>query len=360
MTDNRKLSRDLLAIVGGGAIMPESSKHVAEKIEVIAEVGSVHDGSLGNALRLIDAASACGADVVKFQTHIAEAETLRDAPMPPYFKGEPRFEYFQRTGFSLEQWKRIKGHCTQCGVEFLSSPFSIEAVELLETVGVDRYKVASGEVTNLPLLKVMAATGRPIILSSGMSSWRELDAAVETIGKFHGDLAILQCTSEYPCPYDRVGLNIMLEMKERYGLPVGLSDHTLTNYACLAAATLGASMVEKHFTFSRLMYGSDASTALEPPEFRDLVDGVRAVTAMLQSRVDKDDLDEFEQMRKVFQKSLVSLTAISAGTTLSIENIGVKKPGTGIPGGRLEDILGKKAARDIAANSVLSLDDVEW
>ena len=179
------------------------------KVFIIAEVGSVHDGSLGNAKKLIDAAAQCGADAVKFQTHIASAETIRDAPMPGFFTGEPRFEYFERTGFGLEQWCELKARCQERGVEFISAPFSNEAVELLEAVGVERYKVPSGEVTNLPLLEALARTGKPILLSSGMSSWPELDQAVQTIRQHHERLVVMQCTTEYPCPYEQVGLNVL-------------------------------------------------------------------------------------------------------------------------------------------------------
>jgi N,N'-diacetyllegionaminate synthase len=244
---------------------------------IIAEIGSVHDGSLGNALYLIDAAAACGVDAVKFQTHIAEAETLPNAPMPPYFKGEPRFEYFKRTGFTLEQWQQLKKRCDEHGVMFLSSPFSEAAVDLLESVGVEQYKIPSGEVTNLPMLEKIAQLNKPVLLSSGMSSWSELDLAVKTIRQYHDKLTVLQCTTEYPCSYEHVGLNVMLEIRGRYSLPVGLSDHTLTPYATFAAVTLGASVIERHFTFSRKMYGSDARHSLEPDDMADLVRGVRAI-----------------------------------------------------------------------------------
>src|SRR5262249_48068314 len=158
---------------------------------IIAEVGSVHDGSFGNALKLIEVAANCGADLVKFQTHIASAETLPNAPMPHYFNGEPRYEYFERTGFSKHQWRELKTHCEAMAIEFLSSPFSVEAVELLESLGVARYKVPSGEVTNLPLLEEIAATGKPVLMSSGMSSWKELDQAVNTIVRRHQRLTLL-------------------------------------------------------------------------------------------------------------------------------------------------------------------------
>ena len=331
-----------------------------DQVFVIAEVGSVHDGSFGNAQKLIDAAAGCGVDAVKFQTHIAAAETLRDAPMPPYFEGEPRYEYFERTGFNREQWKVLKAHCQENTVEFLSSPFSIEAVELLEAIGVVRYKVPSGEVTNLPLLEVIAQTGKPVLLSSGMSSWAELDEAVNTILRHHSRLTVLQCTSEYPCPYEEVGLSAMLEMRERYGLPVGLSDHTLSNYSAFAAVTLGASVIEKHLTFSRRMYGSDARHSLEPDEFADLVQGIRAIETMLASEVDKDAMAaRLQGMKDIFEKSVVSLVEIPAGTVITAGMVGVKKPGTGIPARRLGEVLGQRAARNIPKDHLLSEEDLD-
>ena len=328
-------------------------------VVIIAEIGSVHDGSFGNALRLIDTAADCGADAVKFQTHIAEAETLRDAPMPPYFKGEPRYEYFQRTGFTRDQWAVLKAHCEQKGLLFLSSPFSVEAVELLERLSIAQYKIPSGEVTNLPMLELIAKTGKPIMLSSGMSSWSELDQAVDVIRRYHDRLTVLQCTSEYPCPYAEVGLNVMLEIKARYDQPVGLSDHTLDNYAVFAAVTLGASVIEKHLTFSRQMYGSDAKHSLEPPEFAELIRGVRAIETMLARRVDKDNISRFREMKEIFQKSVTANVDIPAGTIISREMVSVRKPGTGIPAARIDDIVGKKAARLIKANTVLFWPDIE-
>jgi N-acetylneuraminate synthase len=329
---------------------------MSARITVIAEVGSVHDGSLGNALALIDAAAECGADAVKFQTHIAEAETLPDAPMPPFFTGEPRYAYFERTGFRPDQWRQLKERCDRRGVLFLSSPFSEEAVDLLEGVGLAQYKIPSGEVTNLPLLEKIARLGKPVILSSGMSSWAELDAAVATIRRHHEQLTVLQCTTEYPCAYEHVGLNVMLAMRERYGLPVGLSDHTLTPYAAFAAATLGAAVLEKHFTFSRRMYGSDARHSLEPEEFRDLVTGVRAIAAMLAGNVNKDEIEGVREMKRVFEKSLVTAVEIPAGAELRPEMLAVRKPGTGIPPARLGEVLGLRTRCALPRNTLLSFD----
>ncbi|NQU32074.1 MAG: N-acetylneuraminate synthase family protein [Bacteroidetes bacterium] len=331
-----------------------------KRVTNLAEVGSVHDGSFGNALKLIKLAAECGADIVKFQTHIAEAETLKEAPMPSFFKGEPRYVYFERTGFSLEQWKELKSECDKQGIEFLSSPFSIEAVELLEEIGIKQYKVPSGEVTNLPLMKVIAETRKPVLLSSGMSTWQELDEAVKTFQKIHNNITVLQCTSEYPCSYDNVGLNIMQEAKERYQLPVGLSDHTITNYSAFTAVALGASVIEKHLTFSRKMYGSDAKHSLEPYEFSEMVKGIHAIETILSSKVDKDEIaNRMGNIKEVFQKSIVSIVDIPKGTFITEEMIGFKKPGTGIPASKIETVLGKFSKRDILKDRLISKEDIE-
>jgi N,N'-diacetyllegionaminate synthase len=327
--------------------------------EIIAEIGSVHDGSLGNALKLISAAASCGADVVKFQTHIADTETLPDAPMPSYFKGEPRYSYFERTAFTPIQWKLIKKHCEENGVGFLSSPFSVEAVDLLEEVGVHRYKVPSGEITNLPLLEKIGRTGKPVLLSSGMSSWQELDDAVNLINKANRKITVMQCTSEYPCPYENVGLNVMAEMRNRYNLPVGFSDHTVTLFASYAAAVLGASVIERHFTFSRKMYGSDAAHSLEPEELAELVKGVRAIETMMAHQIDKDDIGKFSEMKRIFEKSLVTVVNVPKGSKITKEMIGYKKPGTGIPPKKIGLILGKTAIRDLEKDELISFDDVQ-
>lgn len=330
------------------------------RVTIIAEVGSVHDGSLGNARKLVELAAEAGADVAKFQTHIASAETLRNAPSPPYFQGETRYEYFQRTGFSLGQWQEIKAECEGCGIEFMSSPFSEEAVALLEKAGVRRYKVGSGEVTNVPLLEAIRATGKPVIISSGMSSWRELDEAVECLRGGGSEVSVVQCTSDYPCPYEQAGLNVMAEMRTRYGLPVGISDHTLTPYASFAAVVLGAAIIEKHLTFSRRMYGSDARHSIEPDEFRELVQGIRAIEVMLASPVDKDACAEgHHAMKRIFEKSVVSLQTIPAGARIAPQMVAVKKPGTGIPARRLKEVIGRRAKREIPAETVLQEEDLD-
>jgi N-acetylneuraminate synthase len=318
---------------------------------IVAEAGMNHDGSLGNAIRLAEVAAECGADAVKFQLHDAAAETTRDAPSPPYFTRESRWEYFQRTAFTDDEWKALKDACEAAGVEFLCSAFSLEAVDRLERLGVARYKIGSGEVTNLELVRRVAATGKPVFLTSGMSSWGELDAAVASAGN---NVTLLQCTSAYPTPAERVGLNVLAELRERYGKPVGLSDHTVGNYAAFAAVALGAVVVEKHFTLSKEAYGPDAALALEPDELEDLVEGIREIETMLANPVDKDDLEPFAEMKRVFEKSVVTLTEIPAGATIERTMVAAKKPGTGIPAALIDSVVGRTARAPIPADTVVT------
>lgn len=321
---------------------------------MIAEAGMNHDGSLGNAIRMAEVAAECGADAVKFQLHDAAAETTRDAPSPPYFQHETRWEYFERTAFTDEQWATLKRACEENGIEFLCSVFSLEAVERLERLGVGRYKIGSGEVTNLELVRHVAATRKPVLLTSGMSSWEELDRAVEAAGD---DVTVMQCTSEYPTPPEHVGLNVLAELRERYGKPVGLSDHSLGNYAAFAAVALGAVAIEKHFTLSNDLYGPDAAMSMEPGELEDLVEGIRSIEAMLANPVNKNELgDELREMKRVFEKSVVSTREIPAGTAISREWLAAKKPGTGIPAARLPEVVGRTAKVDIPADTVITED----
>lgn len=331
-----------------------------EKTFIIAEIGMNHDGSLGQAKRFIDAAAECGVDAVKFQTHIFNAESLPEAPVPKYFTSENRKDFFERTAFTETQWKDLQGHTESKGLAFISSPFSIEAIELLERINVGMYKVPSGEVTNIPYLEVIAKTGKPILLSTGMSNWTEIGNAITTITRFNNKLAILQCTSSYPCNYEDVGLNIIKEMMERHRLPVGLSDHTLTIFASLAAVTLGAKIIERHFTLSKKLYGPDAKFSLEPDEMKLLVEGIRSTEIMLMHKVDKDKKAELlKDMKLIFEKSIVSACDLSSGTTLKENHLSCKKPGDGMPPKFYKEIVGRKLKRDVKKNCKFQWGDFE-
>jgi len=328
-------------------------------VYIVAEIGNTHEGSVGLAKRFIRVAADCGVSAVKFQTHLFEAESLPEARNPPYFKEESRKDYFQRTSFNLGHWKELKRFAEEeCAVDFFSSPFSEDAVNLLEKVGVKTYKIPSGEVTNLPLLIKIAGTGKRVLLSSGMSKWAELDSAVDTLMK-HGcsDLVLLQCTSEYPCQPERAGLNVIQEMKNRYGLPVGFSDHTLGVAVSLAAVCLGAHVIEKHFTLSKRMYGPDAQFSATPEEFQVLVESIRSVEKAMSAKLDKDaEADALEMMKMTFEKSIVAAKGIPAQKVIGMEDLAYKKPGDGIKAMFFRDVLGKKLVVSVGKDTKLSWD----
>ncbi len=326
---------------------------------IVAEIGNTHEGSLGQAQALIAAAAESGADAVKLQTHIADAEMIPQAPFPPYFRpNESRGDYFRRIAFGREQYLELREFARQRGVLLLSSPFSIEAVDLLEEVGIDGYKIPSGEVTNLPLLDRVGRLRRPVFLSSGMSSWAELDQAYAAVSRHHDQIVILQCTSTYPCPPHSVGLNLLEDMRERYRRPVGLSDHTTTIFASIAAVALGAHVIEKHFTLSKRMFGPDSPFSHEPAEFADLVRGIREVEAALANPIDKDDIDQFREMKAIFEKSIVTARDLPAGTILSEHDLTTKKPGTGFAPRRLPELLGRRTVVFLPKNSLLTESDI--
>ena len=328
---------------------------------VIGEVGLSHDGSLGLAHAFIDEVARGGADAVKFQTHIASAESTPAEPFRVKFSRQDatRYEYWKRIEFSEAQWQGLADHAREKGLIFLSSPFSREAVDLLDRVGMTMWKVGSGEVGTLPMLDAMIATGKPIRLSSGMSDIAELDKAVDRVRRAGVPLAVLQCTTAYPCPPERIGLNMMPFFRERYGCFVGLSDHSGTIYPGIAAATLGAEVVEVHVTMSRGMFGPDVPASVTIEELRQLVDGIRFVEKMRASPVDKDAIArDMAPLRAIFTKSLVARERLAAGTVLSEAHLAMKKPGTGIPAERLPDVLGRVLRRALEVDEQLRPDDI--
>jgi N-acetylneuraminate synthase len=261
---------------------------------VVGEVAQAHDGSLGMAQAFIHAIANAGADAVKFQTHIAAAESAAGAPrrVMSSCQDESRYQYWKRMEFTAAQWQGLKKLADDRRLLFLSSPFSPEAVALLDQVGVAAWKVASAELSNVPMLERMVATRRPMILSSGMSPWAELGAAVKRVQEAALDLTVLQCTSLYPAPPEKLGLNLLAELRNRYGCKVGLSDHSGTIYAGLAAAALGADLIEVHVTLSREAFGPDVLVSLTTAELRQLTAGVRFIRTALEHPVDKDALAE--------------------------------------------------------------------
>jgi N-acetylneuraminate synthase len=329
---------------------------------IIGEVAQAHDGSVGMAHAYIDAIANAGADVVKFQTHIAKAESTKAEPWRIKFSQQDptRYDYWKRMEFTEEQWSGLKKHADERGLKFLSSPFSVEAVNLLLRVGVTAWKIASGELIDAPMLEHLLNTNLPIIVSSGMNSLTELDSVVARVKAKRLPLTVLQCTSIYPCPPEKIGLNLIPFFRERYGCGVGLSDHSGTIFAGLAAATVGIEVLEVHITLSREMFGPDISSSITTSELRQLVRGVRFIETMKASSVQKDEIvKELEPIRALFTKSIVARGDLPAGTILEKKDLDAKKPGTGIPSNRIGNILGKRLKRPIKANEMIGEDDLE-
>jgi N,N'-diacetyllegionaminate synthase len=328
-----------------------------DRVAVIGEVGQAHDGSLGTAHAFIDAIADAGADAVKFQTHIASAESRTDEPWRVKFSyaDDTRYEYWQRMEFSAPAWAGLRQHAVDRGLAFLSSPFSLEAVDLLRRVGVAAWKVASGEVANPQLLDAVAQTGAPVLLSSGMSGWVELDGVVARLRVGGaGPLAVLQCTSAYPVAPQRVGLNVLGEIRERYGCAAGLSDHSGTIFPGLAAVALGGRVIEVHVTLSREMFGPDVAASVTTSELRLLVEGIRYIESALAAPVDKDEVaTELAPMRTLFGRSLVARRALPAGHILAASDLTAKKPADGIPPTRLESLLGRRLTRALHPDQLL-------
>ena len=323
---------------------------------LIAEIAQAHEGSLGIAHSYIDALAETGVDAVKFQVHIAEAESssLEQFRVNFSYEDATRFDYWKRMEFTAEQWAGLKTHCEEKGMEFLASPFSVAAVELLEQLGVKQYKIGSGELSNFLMLQRIALTGKPIILSSGMSNWEELDATIAFLKPFGNKLSLMQCTTAYPTKPKQWGLQVMAEMKQRYGIPVGFSDHSANIYAGLAAAALGASMLEFHVVFHKSMFGPDAKASLTIEETQMLAEGCRQINLSLNTPAAKNESAQYATLKTMFGKSLCVNKDLPAGHLLDIADLESKKPGdAGISAQQFRDILGKKLSTNLKRWSFL-------
>lgn len=323
-------------------------------ISIIAEIAQAHEGSLGIAHSYIDALAETGIDTVKFQTHIAEAESSLHEPFRVKFSYEDdtRYDYWKRMEFTPEQWEGLKKHCNECNVEFMSSPFSLSAVDLLEKIGVSRYKIGSGEVTNKLMLEKIVSTRKPIILSSGMSSLHELDDTINFITtknqEYRRKLSLLQCTTAYPTYAEQWGLGMIEQLKKHYNVPVGFSDHSGDIFASLAAVALGAEIIEFHVVFDKKMFGPDAKSSLTITQVSELVKGIRKIERAITAKYDKNDLEQFSSLKSMFEKSLCVNKFIPAGNIITINDLETKKPtGYGISASQYEKVIGKVAVIDI-------------
>lgn len=333
-----------------------------KKVFIIAEIAQAHEGSLGIAHSYIDILAECGVDAVKFQTHIAEAESSEFESFRVKFsyEDETRFDYWKRMEFSKEQWQGLKEHCDNKGIEFISSPFSCAAVDLLEQIGVKRYKIGSGEMTNFLMLNKIANTGKPIILSSGMSDYKDLEECIEFLKPFGNEISLLQCTTAYPTKSEQWGLSEISELKSRFNIPVGYSDHSSDITAGIAAVSLGAEILEFHVTFHKGMFGPDAKASLTIEETKQLVQSVKSLEIAFNSENSKSDMSDFSELKNLFGKSLSVNKNLLKGHIISIEDLESKKPGDkGIAARDFLSVMNKKVVRDIKKWEFLSYSDLE-
>ncbi|UWY28604.1 N-acetylneuraminate synthase family protein [Flavobacterium sp. TR2] len=317
---------------------------------IIAEIGQAHEGSLGILHSYIDALAQTGIDAVKFQMHIAEAESSEHEPFRVKFslEDQSRFDYWKRMGFSLEQWRGIKKHCDEVGLKFICSPFSNLAVDWLEELGVEQYKIGSGEVNNFLILEKIAHTRKPLILSSGMSSFGELDKTVEFLKERNVEFSILQCTTSYPTKPEQYGLNVIEELKKRYNVPIGFSDHSAKIETCIAATSLGASILEFHVVFDRAIFGPDSKSSLTISETKELVSAVRNIASAISNPIDKNDNQNFSSLKQIFEKSLAVNKDLPKNHILTFGDLESKKPkGFGIDALRFQDVIGKTLNKDL-------------
>ena len=329
---------------------------------IIAEIAQSHEGSLGILHSYIEALADTGIDAIKFQTHIAKAESSEYEPFRIKFSYEDdtRYDYWKRMEFTLAQWKEIKKHCDDVGLEFISSPFSNMAVDWLEEIGVQKYKIGSGEVNNFLMLEKIAKTGKDIILSSGMSSFSELDETIRFLKQFDSKVSVLQCTTMYPTGAKDIGLNVINELKDRYNIAVGLSDHSSTIYPSLSAVSLGAEIIEFHAIFDKDMFGPDSKSSLSIQEIKQLVEGVRFIETSLNNKIDKTDNSKFKELKNIFEKSLAVNKDMKVGHIITFDDLEAKKPfGYGISSKEYKEILGKKLTKDLNKWDFLNKENID-
>jgi N,N'-diacetyllegionaminate synthase len=338
------------------------NRKIMAPVFIIAEAGVNHNGSIDLALRLVDAAKASGADAVKFQTFRADRLATRSAHKAAYQErasasaAESQYEMLQRLELDAAAHKRLIEHCKRIGIQFLSSPFDAESADLLAAMDVALFKIPSGEITNLPFLQHLARKGRPLILSTGMSTLGEVEEAVNVL-KAAGalQLTLLHCVTEYPAPYAEVNLRAMQTLKSAFGLPVGYSDHTPGIDIAIAAAALGAEVIEKHFTLDRSLSGPDHAASLEPDELQRMVTGIRNVEAALGTGIKTPAPCELPNM-SVARKSLVAARALPAGHKLGSADLEIKRPGNGLPSKFLSAFIGRTLRVDVAKDEIISFD----
>jgi N-acetylneuraminate synthase len=325
---------------------------------VIAEVGINHEGSVEKALRLVDAAKEAGADCVKFQCHITEAEMIPTNMKPGNISDERLWDIIKRCELTEEEERKVKELCEAVGIQYLSTPFSREAADRLERIGVDAFKIGSGECNNVPLVEHIARKRKPIIMSTGMNDIPSIRRSVEVMKEHAVPFMLMHCVSIYPTPYDKMRLKSIVQLTTEFDVPVGLSDHSLGIYTCLGAVALGAVALEKHFTISRSWPGPDNPISIEPQELRDLVNGSRAVWQALEG--DKQIAEDEKPVIDFAYASVVTISPVKKGELFGLNNLWVKRPGTGdFIGQDLYKVIGRKAKRDLHKDIQVKKEDVK-
>ena len=348
--------------------MSNNSFHIGERLIghekapfVIAEVAQAHEGSLGTAHAYIDAIAEAGADAVKFQTHIAEEESTLDEPFRVKFsyQDKTRYDYWKRMEFTKIQWKELFEHASERGLVCLSSPFSVKAVEMLNEIGVPAWKVGSGEINTKDMLDAIVGTGLPVLISTGMSSYREIEEITSFIRRKGTAFALFQCSTRYPASFKEVGLNVIDELRQRFRCLVGLSDHTGSPFPSLAALARGADMIEVHVVINKRLFGPDVVASISIGELAMIVKARDAFHTMNNHTVDKDVFAKsVADTKLLFSKSIAPVKALKAGTVLKREMVTLKKPGTGIPFSELNNIIGRSLKREVFPERLLKWDDI--
>lgn len=328
---------------------------------IIAEVSQNHDGSLGQAHAFIEAVAKTGADAIKFQTHIAEEESTIYEPFRVKFSYEDdtRYEYWKRMEFTEEQWQGLYDHAMNVGLDFLSSPFSIKALDMLDRIGVPAWKFGAGEVFNDQLLNRAIKTGKPILLSTGLSTYTDIDNQVKRVRMNGNEVLLFQCVTAYPSKAEMIDINLVKDFQERYKCKVGISDHSATIYPALAATTLGANAIEVHVTMSPYMFGPDVKASVDIEQLKQIVEGSSFISTMNNVKTDMSiRLSEREELKKMFSKSLFAVMDLPEGTVITEEMFQAKKPNIGIDSKDISDILGKKIKRKIGKNEPIRWEDI--
>ena len=328
-----------------------------EPVFIIAEACDNHFGDLSAAKAMVRQAKTAGADAIKFQHHLPDEEMLPDVPMSSNFD-LPLYEFLKRHALRLEDHRVLKAHCASLGIAYLCTPFSYRAAQELDALGVPAFKIGSGEMTDIPSLIRIAAFGKPMLISTGMSTLEEIDETVRALTQAGATIGLLHCVSEYPPQYDDLNLGVIRALQERYpALVIGQSDHTPDLYTSFAAVALGACVIEKHVILDKRQRGPDQAVSIDMSDLQELVEGVRKIERAMGSQKKVHALEQ--PIRAWAFRSIVSLRTLKAGQVVTDDAVWTKRPGTDIPSKRLSEVIGRRVKRDVPPNTLLSWDDLE-